>query len=216
MPIIILNLGGEMVYILHQRLKAQKVAKDKEDKVLREVIAAMHDSAFISELFNAFEVYDIDSVKQIFDKIAHSSLMRLNSSSMGKLFDLMIMGVKHQLMNCVRPWDVLHMTLIHIRSMRNLIVESDAPNHPNAVSALEALSHVEEKFGENFCFGGPCSSLSSMMTLKSTLHDFFLGKKIKASLFLQRRQQMQSGDFVLIFRRLSSMWYRATRYYQGV
>ena len=113
MPIIILNLGGEMVYILHQRLNAQKVAKNKEDKVLREVIASMHESFFINELFNAQDVYDIESVKQIFDKIAHSSLMRLNASSMSKLFDLMVMGVKHQLMNCVSPWDLLHMTLIH-------------------------------------------------------------------------------------------------------
>ncbi len=186
-----------MVYILHQRLNAQKVAKDKEDKVLREVIAAMHDKSFITELFDTQEVYDIESVKQIFDKIAHSSLMRLNSSSMSKLFDLMLMGMKHQLMNCLGPWDVLHMTLIHIRSMRNLITESSDPNHSKAVGTLEALSFVEDKFSENFRFGGPHSSLPSMMILKKTLHDFFLGKKVKASLFLQRRQQVHSGDFVL-------------------
>ena len=30
MPIITINMGGEMIYILHQRLKAQKVAEDKK------------------------------------------------------------------------------------------------------------------------------------------------------------------------------------------
>ena len=186
-----------MVYILHQRLNAQKVAKDKENKVLREVIAAMHEKFFIVELFNEQEVYDIDSVKQIFNKLAHSSLMRLNASSMGKLFDLMIMGFKQQIMRCVSPWDLLHMTLIHIHCMRNLIMRSTEPDHPQALITLESLSFVEEKLSENFRFDGPFGNLASMVSLKATIHNFVLAKKIKASLFLQLRQQTQTGDFVI-------------------
>jgi hypothetical protein len=33
MPIIVLNMGGEMIYILNQRLQAQAVADDKSKKV---------------------------------------------------------------------------------------------------------------------------------------------------------------------------------------
>lgn len=36
--VLYLNLGGEMVYILQQRLSAQKVAQDKSGRVLQEVI----------------------------------------------------------------------------------------------------------------------------------------------------------------------------------
>ena len=32
MPLLVVNLGAEMVYILEQRLRAQKIAKDKSSK----------------------------------------------------------------------------------------------------------------------------------------------------------------------------------------
>ena len=39
MPILILNLGGEMIYILDQRLRAQNIPPDKSVKVLQDVVA---------------------------------------------------------------------------------------------------------------------------------------------------------------------------------
>jgi hypothetical protein len=197
MPIIILNLGGEMVYILHQRLNAQKVAKDKERKVLREVIATMHEMTFLSELFQPQKVYGMDDVKQIFDKLAHSSLMRLNTSSMSKLFDLMVMGLKHQIVNLTSPRDVVNMTYIHLRCMRNLIVEGGDPAEPKAMEALACLQAAEKMLRDMFCASGPCGNLASLVRLKSTILSFLQGKKIKASLFLQRKQQGVDGRFVL-------------------
>lgn len=41
LPMVLLNMGGEMVNILHQRLNAQKVEKDKGNAVLHDVIRAM-------------------------------------------------------------------------------------------------------------------------------------------------------------------------------
>lgn len=42
LPMVVLNMGGEMVNILHQRLNAQKVQEDKRSAVLRDVICTMH------------------------------------------------------------------------------------------------------------------------------------------------------------------------------
>lgn len=42
LPMVVLNMGGEMVYILHQRLNAQKVEEDKKSAVLRDVICTMY------------------------------------------------------------------------------------------------------------------------------------------------------------------------------
>ena len=47
MPIIVINMGGEMIYILNQRLKAQSVADNKATKVLLDVLKAMYTTAFI-------------------------------------------------------------------------------------------------------------------------------------------------------------------------
>ena len=42
LPMVVLNMGGEMVNILHQRLNAQKVETDKKGAVLRDVICTMY------------------------------------------------------------------------------------------------------------------------------------------------------------------------------
>jgi hypothetical protein len=85
MPIIVINMGGEMVYILQQRLQAQKVQDEKAIKVIQDVIRAMYSPLFITELFKPQEMYTAMSTKQIFEKLAHSSIMRLNKQSMEKV-----------------------------------------------------------------------------------------------------------------------------------
>jgi hypothetical protein len=85
MPIVVINMGGEMVYILQQRLQAQKVPDDKAVKVLQDVVRAMYSPLFITELFKPQEMYTSSSTKQIFEKLAHSSIMRLNKQSMEKV-----------------------------------------------------------------------------------------------------------------------------------
>lgn len=82
MPFLVLNMGAEMVYILNQRLQAQNVNDSKSQKVLVDVTRAMFANGFIDELFSPQEMYSSASTKQIFEKIAHSSIMRLNKSSM--------------------------------------------------------------------------------------------------------------------------------------
>lgn len=140
MPILILNLGGEMLYILDQvdshlprcnlptstpfaaasercpehpqRLRAQKIEPEKATKgatpqrklrarpsarpsrltlhpnvpaVLQDVVVAMFSREFITELFKPQQLYTNHSARQIFDKLAHSSIMRLSTSSMDKV-----------------------------------------------------------------------------------------------------------------------------------
>ena len=74
-----------MVYILAQRLQAQNVPSDKSKRVLQDVIRTMYNPMFITELFRPQDVYSMQSTRQIFDRLAHSSIMRLNESSMDKV-----------------------------------------------------------------------------------------------------------------------------------
>ena len=83
MPLLIANLGGEMIYILEQRLQAQNIALDKSKRgssivlvslfqyyyfnlficpalpaasVLQDVMNAMFSAKFVEELFKPQEV----------------------------------------------------------------------------------------------------------------------------------------------------------------
>merc|ERR1711907_250393 len=96
MPLVLINMGGEMVYILDQRLHAQNVPTDKSHKVLDDVVRAMLNSKLVDQLFTPQQLYTPASMRQVFDKLAHSSIMRLSKASMDKLYDLMMMGFKHQ------------------------------------------------------------------------------------------------------------------------
>jgi hypothetical protein len=56
MPILIYNLGTEMLYILCSRLKAQNIPHDKSVKVIHEVVAALFDRKFTFEIQKKQEV----------------------------------------------------------------------------------------------------------------------------------------------------------------
>lgn len=104
-PIIFINMGGEMVYILDQRLSAQEIVDQKATKgfllfffrekktftiekyfsVINDIVGAMFNPKFIEELFRPQELYPKKAVKHIFEKLAHSSIMRLNEASMDKV-----------------------------------------------------------------------------------------------------------------------------------
>lgn len=81
MPWAMINLGCEMVYILHQRLNAQGIPPDKSVKVLCDIVKTMLEPGFIADkLFVAQDMYSLASTRKVFDKIAHSSIMKLSEN----------------------------------------------------------------------------------------------------------------------------------------
>jgi hypothetical protein len=60
MPILIYNLGVEMVYVLCSRLKAQQIPLDKSNKVIHDVVCSMLDKKFINEVHKKQEVIIIN------------------------------------------------------------------------------------------------------------------------------------------------------------
>lgn len=184
MPIIVMNMGGEMVYILQQRLQAQKVADDKAVKVLQDVIRAMYSPLFITELFKPQEMYTSSSTKQIFEKLAHSSIMRLNKQSMEKLYDLMIMGFKYQVIHCTSPFQLIQISLHHLEVLKSLV-----KSEPIEKAVQNAINLTLNTYG--------ALSNSQWFILQQSLLKFLQGKKTKVSLFLQRSLQLADGTLVL-------------------
>ena len=86
MPLLVVNLGCEMLYILDQRLKAQNIPGDKSCKVLHDVVRTMFDGTYVEKLFAPQDMYTVSQTRKIFDRLAHSSIMRLSES------------------RCVHPW----------------------------------------------------------------------------------------------------------------
>uniref|UniRef100_A0A0G4HF21 Organic solute carrier partner 1 n=1 Tax=Chromera velia CCMP2878 TaxID=1169474 RepID=A0A0G4HF21_9ALVE len=186
MPIIVLNMGGEMLYVLQQRLEAQNVPMSKQESVLQEVIRTMHFNGFIQELFRPQPIYSMSSTRQIFDRLAHSSVMRLNEASMDKLFDLMTMGVKSQILRCNRPEEMLELTLNHLNWMRAFVGEC-APSVQMMVDGTIRLVH--ERYAS--------LTAGEFMLLRQSVCLFFQDRFAKVSLLLQSGQQRPDGTLVV-------------------
>merc|ERR1712227_298328 len=97
------------------------VAVDKSHKVIDDVVRTMFNPKFVAELFKPTEIYSPQSMRQVFDKLAHSSIMRLSTASMDKLYDLMMMGFKQQMLCVNHSEEIVFVTLNHLQRIRELV-----------------------------------------------------------------------------------------------
>eukprot|EP00397_Hematodinium_sp_SG-2012_P047923 GEMP01054703.1.p1 GENE.GEMP01054703.1~~GEMP01054703.1.p1 ORF type:complete len:371 (+),score=77.54 GEMP01054703.1:45-1157(+) len=184
MPMILVNMGGEMLYILEQRLKAQKIPEIKGQKVIADIVRTMFQSKFVAELFEPQEMYSMASTRQIFERLAHSSIMRLNESSMDKLFDLMTMGFKSQLIWLTCPEEILQVCMNHHEAICEM-VESNP-------ELLQLLNKFESLTQETY----HTLTAARFQQLREELLGHFQNRKVKISLFLQGETQSVDGQFV--------------------
>lgn len=123
-------------------------------------MSTMFNEKFVEELFKPQPLYTNASVRGIFDRLVHSSIMRLSESSMDKvsplqsngftysiplqLYDLMVMGFKYQLMNCKYPEELLQVTLNHLNTVKDMIENSQLQTKIDA--AVKRMNDVTEYF----------------------------------------------------------------------
>ncbi|XP_060077147.1 protein OSCP1-like [Ylistrum balloti] len=185
LPLLFINLGGEMIYILDQRLRAQNIADEKAKKVLHDIIATMYHKRFMEELFKPQPLYSKKAMRTVFDRLAHASIMRLNAASMDKLYDLMTMAFKFQVSLSLRPKDIILATLNHIDAIKGLL--DGAPHVQQQVDYVYRL--LIETFGS--------LSLGEFQLIRQTLLNFFQDMHIRVSIFLKEKVQSSNGRFVL-------------------
>lgn len=86
--------------------------------------------------------------------VALSSIMKLDKSSMDKLFDLMIMMVKYQLTAATGPREVVLITLNHIDAMRDMVNDVNAQKCVSLVhQMITDVSTVGSSLSDEVAFG---------------------------------------------------------------
>ncbi|XP_034468104.1 protein OSCP1 isoform X1 [Hippoglossus hippoglossus] len=185
LPLLFINLGGEMLYILDQRLRAQNIPADKAKKVMNDIITTMFNKKFLEELFKPQELYSKKALRTVFDRLAHASIMRLNQASMDKLYDLMTMAFKYQVLLCPRPKDILLVSFNHMDAIKDFV--KDTPS---------ILSQVDETYQQLIEMYTPMCS-GEFQLIRQTLLIFFQDMHIRVSIFLKDKVQNSNGRFVL-------------------
>ena len=185
LPILFLNLGGEMLYILDQRLRAQCIPQEKAQKVLHDIISSMFNKRFMDELFKPQDAYSKKAMRTVFDRLAHASIMRLNSASMDKLYDLMTMALKYQVLLSMSPRDILLITLNHMDAVRKFVGGND--------NVMELINNVYTLLYQNYA----SLSQAQFQLIRQSLLSFLQDLHIRVSIFLKDRVQNSNGKFVL-------------------
>ena len=190
MPSLVLNLSAEMMYVLKQRLDVGSISAAKKAQVLSDVMSAICDPAFLAEVFRPQKLYTRDAVKLVFSKLAHSSIMKLNETSMGKLFDLMTTGVKRQVMCVAAPEDLLLVTLNHFEALETMMAgASKARSLLRAARERFTTAHTADRF-----------TLGDWQRLRQTLCTFFQERRVKVALFLREGLQKSNATIMLSLR----------------
>ncbi|KAJ9577112.1 hypothetical protein L9F63_006320 [Diploptera punctata] len=183
-PMLYLNLGGEMIYILNQRLNAQRIPKDKSNKVLNDIVGIMLNERFLVQLFKPQTVYNKAALRKLFEDLAHASIMRLDKESMDKLYDLMIMAFKYQVVMVRQPLELIHITLNHLDAIRTYITTEFLQAQVKSTYQMLMKMYAHLSIGE-------------MQTLRYNLLNFLQGHRIRVSVFLRQKVQNADGTFII-------------------
>jgi len=111
--------------------------------------------------------------------------MRLNESSMEKLFDLMAMGFKYQIISCRTPTEMIDITLNHLDALKRIVVGNE--------QLLELLEECVKQM--HVAFG--VMPVADVAFMRQNLCAFFQDRKVKVSLFLHDHTQNQDGSIVV-------------------
>lgn len=101
---------------------------DAAAKVLSDIGGAIYKQEFVLELMRnqrplpvSFLKYDWQSHRDLFHQLVHTSIMKLNETSMSKLFDLMLMCFKMQVLLTSTPSEIYTVTLNHLKEVMKII-----------------------------------------------------------------------------------------------
>lgn len=188
MPIMVINMAGEMIYVLEQRLKcfffkAQSVEEEKSSKVLCDIICTLTNKEFMEQLFKPQELYEKTKMRHFFETLVHSSIMRLNISSMDKLYALMTMAFKYQIIKCVDAEQLILITLNHLDEMMAIAKNNDT------------LKLQLEEVYDRILIGYKNLKSWEYYIIRNCLLNYFVDFKIRIALLLKIGKQKENGSF---------------------
>ncbi len=110
--------------------------------------------------------------------------MRLSESSMDKLYDLMLLGFKRQVMCISHDAEILDVILNHLNILKKMV--SDTVAEDTLGGAIISVLHL---------FGG--MTVSEHFLLRLSLLQFLQHRRVKVSIFLQEGLQLHDGTIVI-------------------
>ncbi|KMQ95383.1 protein oscp1-like protein [Lasius niger] len=127
----------------------------------------------------------VSHLRTTLESVVLSSIMKLDRSSMDKLFDLMIMMVKYQLKAATGPREVILIILNHVDAIRDMVSDS------NAQKCVTLVQEMVVDFYGCLTFEEVWSARESCLKELESYH-------VRVSILLRRGLQNEDASFNLI------------------
>lgn len=118
----------------------------------------------------------------MFDRLSNASTMRLYGESFDKLYELMIMAVKHQFQMIRNPRHLIMVTLNHLDAMQDYA--TNQMTKKNILVTYELLINA-------YCN----LSVGQLQSVRYALLNFLQDYRIRVSVFLSRGLQYKDSTF---------------------
>uniref|UniRef100_A0AC35UDH8 DH domain-containing protein n=1 Tax=Rhabditophanes sp. KR3021 TaxID=114890 RepID=A0AC35UDH8_9BILA len=176
---------GEMIYILQQRLEKLEVNADLANEVLNKIIGSAFYPRMFEEIMKQREIYARPVMQMLFEKLAHSSTMRINAGSMEKLYELMLIHHKCQIYNSIEGKHLLLISLNHLDELKKCVTDDD-----KIISDIcNAYSALMTEFGDLLNY--------EFHMIKSGVLSYLTNDSKKMMMLIALKRQNEDGSFIL-------------------
>ncbi|KAK6045325.1 hypothetical protein COOONC_17168 [Cooperia oncophora] len=108
-PLLYVNMAGEMIYILEQRIKnLRNISEEKGDLVSAPTLFGQHSTQKYLHEYSSRSTCFPEGICEPCLNDWHIQVSWLSESSMEKLFDLTLMMTKYQIQSVVMPEQIPH------------------------------------------------------------------------------------------------------------
>ena len=179
--ILIYNLGCEMIYVLHHRLKNLDVAADKIQKAIIDISKTLFSDKVISKLFEPKPILGLEYIKSLLFQICHCSIITLDISSFTKLYEMILIGIKRQMLAMVNMQGIYHMTINHLTTVGKLVKDKNL------------FTNIDEEFQKLF---NQMSNYDYYM-IRCFILNSLNPKNVKVSFYLSDKSQSSDGNITV-------------------
>lgn len=183
LPILILSLSSEMVSILSSRIDEQNISQIKKSKLKQDLVSSLFSTQILDEIFCPQDLYSLQNTINFFDTHFKSSPLRLKSG-LDKLFKMMVMDIKKELVVLKYPEEIFDNMISLIDNLGELVKESPEES---------LINDAIKRFRDNYIF----RSAACFNKIKQRLLLYCQNKFIKIVSFVEAGVQFSDGTFMI-------------------
>ena len=179
--IMVCNLGCEMIYVLHHRLQNLKVDYPKIQKTIIDISKTLFSEKVVKKLFEPKPLLGLEYIKSLLFQICHCSIITLDITSFTKLFDMILIGIKKQILTSPNIQGIYHITMNHLNNISKITKDPSQ------------LTTITKDFNKVF---GDMTNYDFYM-IRSFMLNALNPKTVKVSFYLMDKSQSTDGNLIV-------------------